>query len=106
MDLEAGIGSTAEVGKIVVIHFIGWLDENGEKGKRIFNSRDRGKPVSFKLGTDRVMQGWNIGVAGMKVGGKRRLFVPYELGYGEQGAEDVIPPNTNLIFDIELVGVK
>ncbi len=107
IDLEAGTGPTAKVGKIAVIHFIGWLDDNGEKGEEIFNSRrDRGKPVLFKLGTDNVIKGWNIGVAGMKSGGKRRLMVPSALGYGATGGGDVIPPNADLIFDIELIEVK
>lgn len=107
IDLEAGTGPTAKVGKIAVIHFIGWLDDNGEKGEEIFNSRrDRGKPVLFKLGTDNVIKGWNIGVAGMKFGGKRRLMVPSALGYGATGGGDVIPPNADLIFDIELIEVK
>jgi FKBP-type peptidyl-prolyl cis-trans isomerase FkpA len=107
IDLEAGTGPTAKVGKIAVIHFIGWLDDNGEKGEEIFNSRrDREKPVLFKLGTDNVIKGWNIGVAGMKSGGKRRLMVPSALGCGATGGGDVIPPNADLIFDIELIEVK
>ena len=106
IDLEAGTGPTAKVGKIAVIHFIGWLDDNGAKGEEIFNSRDRGKPVLFKLGTDKVIKGWNIGVVCMKSGGKRRLMVPSALGYGATGAGNVIPPNADLIFDIELIEVK
>jgi FKBP-type peptidyl-prolyl cis-trans isomerase len=106
VDLKVGRGAAAEVGRIAVIHFIGWLDEHGDKGKQIFNSHDSGGPVAFKLGTDRVMQGWNIGIAGMKVGGKRRLMIPSELGYGTQGVEDLVPPNRDLIFEIELIEVK
>ncbi|MCP4262628.1 MAG: FKBP-type peptidyl-prolyl cis-trans isomerase [Planctomycetes bacterium] len=105
-DIEIGSGDTAEVGKIAVIHFSGWLDDNGIKGKNFFNSRDRGKPIYFKVGTDKVVEGWNIGVAGMKVGGKRRLMVPSKLGYGAKGAGEVIPPNTALIFEIELIEVE
>ena len=106
MDLETGTGPVAESGKIAVMQFTAWLDDNGTKGKKIFDSRDRGGPVTFKLGTDKVMEGWNIGVAGMRVGGKRRLMVPSHLGYGNKGAEDIIPQNANLIFEIELIEVK
>ena len=105
-DLKIGTDSSAKVGKIAVIHFVGWLSDNGKKGKEFFNSYDRGKPVSFKLGTKKVLQGWNAGVAGMKVGGKRRLMIPSELGYGAKGVDDVVPPNANLIFDVELLEVK
>lgn len=105
-DLKIGTGSAAKVGKIAVIHFVGWLNDNGKKGKEFFNSYDRGKPVSFKLGTKKVLQGWNAGVAGMKVGGKRRLMIPSELGYGAKGVADVVPPNSDLIFDVELLEVK
>ena len=106
LDFKAGTGATAEPGRIVVIHFIGWLDKNGEKGEQIFSSRDRGEPVAFKLGTDRVMKGWNIGLEGMKAGGKRKLMIPHALGYGSQGVEDIVPPNTDLIFEIELIEVN
>lgn len=104
--IAAGTGPAAEIGKIAVIHFTAWLDKNGSKGTEIFNSRDRGEPVAFKLGTDQVMEGWNIGVAGMKVGEKRRLMIPAALGYGERGVADVVPPNADLIFDIELIAVR
>ena len=106
VDLEGGDGQTAEIGKIAVIHFTAWLDDNNTKGKIIFNSRERGKPVSFKLGTDRVIKAWNLGVAGMKVGGKRRLMVNSEMAYGAKGSGNVIPPYTDLIYDIELIKVK
>jgi len=105
-DVKIGTGVTAEVGNIVVIHIIGWLDDNGQKGKEFIRSHDRGKPVSFKLGTDKVMQGWNLGVAGMKAGGKRRLMIPSELGYGAKRAAEVVPPNADLIFEVELLEVK
>ena len=101
-----GTGDVAEVGKIAVIHFSAWLDDYGTKGKEFFDSRDRGKPISFKIGTDKVMKGWNIGVAGMKVGGTRRLMIPSELGYGADGVGDVVPPNADLIFEIELLALK
>lgn len=105
-DLEVGTGATANAGKIAVIHFTGWLDDNGKKGEKIYNSRDRGKPVAFKIGTDSVIKAWNIGVAGMKAGGRRRLMVPSELAYGVKGSGDVIPPHADLIYDIELIEVK
>lgn len=106
IDLEAGAGPMAEVGKIAVVHFIGWLDNNGSKGKEFFNSRDAGRPISFKVGTANVMQGWNIGVIGMKAGGKRRLMIPYQLGYGVKSIENVIPAKADLIYELELVEVK
>ena len=105
-DLEIGTGAEATIGKIAVIHLTGWLDDNGQKGDQFICSRDYGKPVSFKLGTQKVMQGWNIGVAGMRVGGKRRLMVPSELGYGTKGVPNVVPPNADLIFDVELLKVN
>ncbi len=105
MDLEAGTGPGAEIGKIAVIHFTAWLDDDGAKGEMIFDSRDRGKPVTFKLGTDGVIKGWNIGVAGMKVGGRRRLMVDSEMAYGAKGSGEVIPPHADLIYDIELIEV-
>ena len=105
-DLETGTGETAETGKIAVIHFVAWLDDNGKKGKQFFNSRVEEKPVAFKIGADIVIPGWNIGVAGMKVGGKRRLMIPAALGYGSKGAGEVVPPNADLIFDVELIEVK
>jgi FKBP-type peptidyl-prolyl cis-trans isomerase len=105
-DLEVGTGATANAGKIAVIHFTGWLDDNGKKGEKIYNSRDRGKPVAFKIGTDSVIKAWNIGVVGMKAGGRRQLMVPSELAYGVKGSGDIIPPHADLIYDIELIEVK
>jgi hypothetical protein len=105
-DIEIGTGEIAEVGNIAVIHFSGWIDDNGKKGTLYFNSRERGKPISFKVGTDKVIEGWNIGVIGMKVGGKRRLLVPSNLAYGAKGAGNIIPPNAALIIEIELLEVK
>jgi peptidylprolyl isomerase len=106
VELEAGTGPTAEIGKVAVIHFTAWLDDNGTKGEMIFDSHDNGNPIAFKLGTERVIKGWNIGVAGMKAGGKRRLMVDSELAYGAKGSGDVIPPHSDLIYDIELIEVK
>jgi len=105
-DLKVGSGAAAEIGKIAVIHFTGWIDNNGEKGEEFFSSHDQGKPVAFKIGTDMVIEGWNRGVVGMQEGGKRRLMVPSELGYGDRGAADIVPPNADLIYDIELVEVR
>jgi FKBP-type peptidyl-prolyl cis-trans isomerase len=88
------------------MHFVGWLEERGEKGREIYNTRGRGMPVSFVIGTDRIMQGWNEGVIGMRSGGKRLIKVPAELGYGARGAQDVVPPNAGLIFVIELLNLE
>ena len=106
LDVETGSGAIAETGMIVVVHLIGWLDNNGAKGSKFISTYDRGKPVSFKLGTDKVMKAWSTGVRGMKTGGKRRLMVPSNLGYGEKGVADIVPPNAKLIFDIELLEVR
>ena len=105
-DLEVGTGAVAETGKIAVIHFTGWIDNNGQKGEKFFSSREGGKPVAFKVGTDMVIEGWNLGVVGMKAGGKRRLMVPADLGYGAGGAADIVPPNADLIYDFELIEVR
>ena len=105
-NLEKGTGATAEIARVVVIHLTGWLDDNGRKGEKFFSTYDQGKPISFKLGTKNVMPGLNEGVIGMKVGGRRRLMIPARLGYGEKGAGDIVPPNADLIFDIELIEVR
>lgn len=105
-DLKTGTGDIATPGKIVTIHIKGWLNDNGRKGSEFICSRDLNRPVSFKLGTRKVMQAWNIGVAGMKVGGKRRLMVPPEVGYGNRSIDGVIPPNSHLILEVELLDIK
>jgi peptidylprolyl isomerase len=105
-DVVIGSGLQAEVGKIAVIHVTGWLEENGQKGREFICSRDLGRPVSFKVGTQKVMQAWNIGVAGMRVGGKRTLMVPAELGYGAKGVQNMVPPNADLIIELELLKVE
>lgn len=105
-DIKIGSGEAAEAGKVAVIHFTAWLDDNGTKGRQIFNSREERQPVAFKIGAAEVIPGWNIGVAGMRAGGKRRLMVPAELGYGAGGSGEVIPPNADLIYDIELIEVR
>jgi FKBP-type peptidyl-prolyl cis-trans isomerase len=105
-DLKIGSGETVEEGKVAVIHFSSWIDVDGKKGDLIFNSRQNDDPVAFKVGTNMVIKAWNIGLVGMRVGGVRRLMVPSHLGYGEKGSGDAIPPDTNLIFDIELLEVR
>ena len=102
-EIKAGTGDPAVAGKQVTVHYTGWLAANGEK---FDSSVDRGRPFVFPLGAGRVIKGWDEGVAGMKVGGKRQLRIPPELGYGEQGAGGgLIPPNATLIFDVELLKV-
>lgn len=105
-DLVVGSGVPAAPNDVATIHFIVWIDDNGAKGQTLISSYDRGKPVAFKIGTDKVIQGWNDGVSGMKPGGKRLLYIPARLAYGARGAGEMIPPNTNLIYEIELISVK
>lgn len=103
---QVGSGPVAEKGKTVSVHYTGWLDQNGQPGTKFDSSLDRGEPLDFALGTGMVIRGWDEGVAGMKVGGKRRLIIPAPLAYGNRGAGEVIPPNATLIFDVELVKVN
>jgi peptidylprolyl isomerase len=105
-DSKVGTGDTPKPGQICVMHYTGWLYENGTKGKKFDSSVDRGTPFEFAIGKRQVIGGWDEGVATMKVGGKRTLIIPPELGYGARGAGGVIPPNATLIFDVELLGVK
>jgi FKBP-type peptidyl-prolyl cis-trans isomerase FkpA len=100
-EIVAGKGATAVAGKEVKVHYTGWLTD----GKKFDSSVDHGQPFVFPLGAGRVIKGWDEGVAGMKVGGKRQLRIPPELGYGARGAGRVIPPNATLIFDVELLDV-
>jgi peptidylprolyl isomerase len=105
-DSKVGTGATPKPGQTCVMHYTGWLYENGAKGKKFDSSVDRGEPFEFPIGQGRVIPGWDEGVATMKVGGKRTLIIPPTLGYGARGAGGVIPPNATLIFDVELLGVK
>ena len=105
-DEVVGTGPAPKQGQSVNVHYTGWLDENGKQGKKFDSSRDRGQPFSFPLGEGRVIRGWDEGVASMKVGGRRTLIIPAELGYGARGAGGVIPPGATLIFDVELLGVR
>jgi FKBP-type peptidyl-prolyl cis-trans isomerase len=101
-DIKVGTGPVAAAGQTVKVHYTGWLTT----GKKFDSSVDRGEPFTFDLGGGHVIKGWDEGVAGMKVGGKRQLRIPPELGYGDRGAGGVIPPNATLIFDVELLGVR
>lgn len=108
-DVKAGEGAEAVAGKMVSVHYTGWLyDEKAadKHGEKFDSSRDRGEPFEFPLGAGQVIQGWDQGVVGMKVGGQRTLVIPPELGYGANGAGGVIPPNATLMFDVELLGVQ
>ena len=107
-DHKIGDGAEAVAGMNVTVHYTGWLfdpDAPDKKGKKFDSSLDRGEPFRFRLGEGQVIQGWDKGVLGMKVGGQRRLMIPPELGYGARGAGGVIPPNAMLIFEVELLGV-
>ncbi|RME48332.1 MAG: FKBP-type peptidyl-prolyl cis-trans isomerase [Deltaproteobacteria bacterium] len=101
IDLEVGTGPSPARGEKVSVHYTGWLTN----GKKFDSSRDRGRPFQFTLGVGQVIKGWDEGVASMKVGGKRKLKIPPELGYGARGAGNVIPPNATLIFEVELLDI-
>jgi len=109
IDQPAGTGAIATAGSQVTVHYTGWLyDENApdQRGEKFDSSLDRSEPFSFLLGAGQVIRGWDDGVAGMKVGGKRVLLVPAGQGYGRKGAGGVIPPNSSLVFEVELLDVK
>ena len=101
-DTKVGTGAEAVTGKSVLVHYTGWLTN----GTKFDSSKDRNEPFSFQLGAGQVIKGWDQGVAGMKVGGIRKLTIPPNLGYGARGAGDAIPPNATLVFEVELLGVK
>ena len=108
-DSKPGTGAEAQTGKVVVVHYTGWLYDAAaleHKGKKFDSSLDRKVPFGFFLGEGKVIKGWDQGLVGMKVGGTRRLVIPPALGYGERGAGGVIPPNATLMFDVELLDVK
>ena len=104
-DTTVGEGAEATKGKSVSVHYTGWLYNNGEQGAKFDSSRDRNDPFEFSLGAGMVIKGWDEGVQGMKIGGKRTLIIPAALGYGARGAGGVIPPNATLKFDVELLKV-
>jgi peptidylprolyl isomerase len=106
IDTQEGTGASPKSGQTCVMHYTGWLYENGQKGKKFDSSVDRNEPFEFPIGQRRVIAGWDEGVATMKVGGKRTLIIPPALGYGARGAGGVIPPTATLMFDVELLGVK
>jgi peptidylprolyl isomerase len=107
IDTKVGTGASPKTGQTCAMNYTGWLYENGKKGAKFDSNLDHGSaPFEFPIGQHRVIAGWDEGVASMKVGGKRTLIIPPDLGYGSRGAGGVIPPNATLIFDVELVGVK
>lgn len=99
IEMEAGTGSEAAAGQTVNVHYTGWLTD----GRKFDSSRDRGEPFSFRLGGGQVIRGWDEGVAGMRIGGRRRLIIPADLGYGSRGVGP-IPPGATLLFNVELLG--
>jgi len=106
IDVKVGTGPSPKAGQTCVMNYTVWLYDNGKKGAKFDSSLDRNQPFSFPIGQHQVIAGWDEGVATMKVGGKRTLIIPPELGYGSRGAGGVIPPNATLMFDVELLGVK
>ncbi len=109
-DLRTGTGERARYGMTIVVHYTGWLHEPtalGYRGRKFDSSRDRGQPFTFRLGEGRVIKGWEVGILGMQVGGLRRLVIPPEMAYGSRGlGKGLIPPNSTLVFDVELLGVE
>ena len=104
-EVVVGSGATAAAGQNVTVHYTGWLTDGVIRGKKFDSSKDRNDPCEFALGRGQVIKGWDEGLQGMKVGGKRVLTIPASLGYGARGAGGVIPPNATLLFEVELLGV-
>ena len=105
-DNKVGEGREAEKGLTVTVHYTGWLYEKGEKTSKFDSSVDRREPFSFVLGVGQVIKGWDQGVSGMQAGGSRTIIIPSDMGYGSRGAGNVIPPNSDLIFDVELIEIQ
>jgi peptidylprolyl isomerase len=105
-DTQVGSGATPVSGQMCVMHYTGWLWEEGARGEKFDSSVDRGRPFSFQIGVGQVIGGWDEGVSSMAVGGKRTLLIPPQLGYGARGAGGVIPPNATLLFEVELLELK
>jgi len=105
-DLQVGTGPAAAVGDVAQIHFVGWLNNRGVRGDLIYNSREHGRSVSFVVGTELVMEGWNQAVVGMRAGGRRMVLIPPELAYGDREIDDVIPAHAHLMMIIELLSVE
>ena len=109
IDVREGKGREAEKGLNISVHYSGWIyddSKSDKKGSKFDSSKDRGEPFNFVLGVGQVIKGWDEGFTGMKVGGTRTLIIPADMGYGSRGAGSVIPPNANLIFDVELLGIQ
>jgi FKBP-type peptidyl-prolyl cis-trans isomerase FkpA len=109
IDVQEGKGREAEKGLNISVHYSGWIyddSKSDKKGSKFDSSKDRGEPFNFVLGVGQVIKGWDEGFTGMKVGGTRTLIIPADMGYGSRGAGNVIPPNANLIFDVELLGIQ
>jgi len=106
IDTTVGTGASPKTGQTCVMHYTGWLYQNGQKGAKFDSSLDRGQPFEFRIGVGMVIKGWDEGVSTMQVGGKRTLIIPADLGYGARGAGGVIPPNATLLFEVELLGIK
>ena len=106
-DTRVGTGAEAKPGNRVIVHYTGWLKtRDGTTGRKFDSSRDHNEPFEFQLGAGQVIEGWDEGVKGMRIGGTRKLFVPSRLGYGEKGAGESIPPNAALVFEVELLGIR
>lgn len=106
LDTQVGTGAEPLRGQRCLVHYTGWLSDKGQRGKKFDSSVDRGQPLAIPIGVGRVIKGWDEGLMSMKVGGKRTLHIPAHLGYGARGAGADIPPNAELIFDVELIGVQ